>query len=34
MNDAVLVSKARNLGLKLTNGMPPLKKLLIHHAVA
>jgi 2-octaprenylphenol hydroxylase len=34
MNDDVLVSKTRNLGLKLTNGLPPLKKLLIQHAVA
>jgi 2-octaprenylphenol hydroxylase len=34
MNDDVFVSKTRNLGLKLTNGLPPLKKLLIQHAVA
>ena len=34
MNDTVLVSKARNLGLSLTNGLPPLKSFLIHHAVA
>ncbi len=33
-NDAVLLAKARNLGLKLANRQPQLKNFLVHHAVA
>lgn len=33
-NNAVWLGKARNLGLKLANGQPQLKSLLVHHAVA
>ncbi|MDH3286382.1 MAG: UbiH/UbiF family hydroxylase [Betaproteobacteria bacterium] len=33
-NDAVWLGKVRNLGLKLANGQPQLKSLLVHHAVA
>jgi len=33
-NDAVLVGKVRNAGLKLVNWQPQLKNLLVHHAVA
>ena len=33
-NDAVLVSGARNLGLKLADRLPFIKSLLVHHAVA
>lgn len=32
--DAVLLGRARNLGLKLTNWQPQLKSFLVHHAVA
>lgn len=33
-NDAVMVGKVRNAGLKLANWQPQLKSLLVHHAVA
>jgi ubiquinone biosynthesis UbiH/UbiF/VisC/COQ6 family hydroxylase len=34
MNDAVLVSEARNLGLRLVDGLPFVKSLLVRHAIA
>lgn len=34
MNEAVLASDARNLGLRLVDALPFLKNFLIHHAVA
>jgi len=33
-NDAVLLTRARNLGLELVNRQPWLKNFLVHHAVA
>lgn len=33
-NNAVWLGKVRNMGLKLANGQPQLKSLLVHHAVA
>jgi 2-octaprenylphenol hydroxylase len=33
-NNAVWLGKVRNLGLKLADGQPQLKSLLVHHAVA
>ncbi len=33
-NDAVLLSGARNLGLRLVNAQPQIKKMLVRHAVA
>ena len=33
-NDAILLTKARNLGLELVNRQPWLKNFLVHHAVA